>query len=71
MRRRRICSDESCVQNDEVTLPSPTLALMALVLFGTAVLWAIVGPWALIGTAMWSMLGVHIGQKAALARTNI
>jgi hypothetical protein len=71
MRRPRICSDEICVQNDEVTLPSPTLALIALVLFGTAVLWAVVGPWALVGTAMWSMLGVHIGHKAALARTNI
>jgi hypothetical protein len=71
MRSSRICSDERCVQNDEVTLPSPTPALIALLLFGTAVLWAIVGAYALIGTAIWSMLGVHIGHKAALARTNI
>jgi hypothetical protein len=71
MRQPRICSDETCVHHDEVTLPSPTLALIALVLFGTAVLWAVVGAYALIGTAIWCVLGLHIGHKAVLARTNI
>jgi hypothetical protein len=71
MRRPNPRSDEIVVQNDEVALPSPTLALVALVLLGTAVLWAIVGAYALIGTAIWCVLGMHIGHKAALARTNI
>jgi hypothetical protein len=57
------------VQNEEITLPSPTLALLALVLIGTAVLWALIGPYALVGTAVWCMLGARVEYKASLVRT--
>jgi hypothetical protein len=57
------------VQNDEITLPSPTLALLALVLLGTAVLWALIGAFALVGTAVWCMLGARVEYKASLVRT--
>jgi hypothetical protein len=55
---------------NEFNLPSPTLALMALVLIGTVVLWALVGPFALIGTAVWCLLGARVEYRAALARSN-
>ena len=57
------------VQNDEMTVPSPTLALLALVLIGTAVLWALIDAYALVGTAAWCMLGARVEYKAALVRT--